>query len=131
VKAIATVPTFRYDLKMLKEGKCSSDSHLLPRGPNNPSGVIGIAFDKNGLAFMALTTPTWTHGKPRLHPPRKLGRDKTGCNGQAWGFGCGRVDHLAEFTDEPVCREFAVSHICQGLVSHNSPQKMIWSVVRA
>ena len=38
VKAIATLPNFRYDLKMLEEGKRSSHSHLLPPGPTIPRG---------------------------------------------------------------------------------------------
>src|SRR4029077_889941 len=28
-----------------------------------------------------------------MHPSRKLGRGKTGCNGEAWGSGRGRVDN--------------------------------------
>ena len=38
VKAIATLPNFRYDLRMLEEGKRSSHSHLLPPGPTIPRG---------------------------------------------------------------------------------------------
>ena len=38
VKGIAKLPNFRYDLKMLKEGKRSSNSHLLPPGQTIPRG---------------------------------------------------------------------------------------------
>ena len=57
IKAIAKLPNFRYDLRMLEEGKRSSDSHLLPPGPNNPVGVIWIALDKEGVGIHGTDEP--------------------------------------------------------------------------
>jgi lipoprotein-anchoring transpeptidase ErfK/SrfK len=71
VKEIAKLPNFRYDLKMLKEGKRSSNSHLLPPGPNNPAGVIWIALDKEGIGIHGTDEPdsigrSTSHGCIRL-----------------------------------------------------------------
>ncbi|HEY5814088.1 MAG TPA: L,D-transpeptidase family protein, partial [Terrimicrobiaceae bacterium] len=57
VKAIALLPTFRHDQKMLKEGERSSTFHMLPPGPNNPVGVIWIALDKDGIGIHGTNDP--------------------------------------------------------------------------
>jgi len=57
VQAIAKLPNFRYDLKMLKEGERSSNFHLLPPGPNNPVGVIWIALNKKGIGIHGTEDP--------------------------------------------------------------------------
>lgn len=57
VKAIAKMPTFRYDPLMLKKGERSSDAHLLPPGPNNPVGVMWIALNKKGIGIHGTEDP--------------------------------------------------------------------------
>ena len=71
VKSITKLPNFRYDLKMLEEGKRSSNSHVLPPGPNNPVGVIWIALDKEGVGIHGTDEPdsigrSASHGCIRL-----------------------------------------------------------------
>jgi len=57
VQAIAKLPNFRYDLKMLNHGERSSNFHLLPPGPNNPVGVIWIALNKKGIGIHGTEDP--------------------------------------------------------------------------
>ena len=57
VKAIAKMPTFRYDPLMLKKGERSSNAHLLPPGPNNPVGVMWIALNKKGIGIHGTSDP--------------------------------------------------------------------------
>ena len=57
VKAIAKLPNFRYDLKMLNEGERSSSFYMLPPGPNNPAGVIWIALNKKGIGIHGTSDP--------------------------------------------------------------------------
>jgi lipoprotein-anchoring transpeptidase ErfK/SrfK len=57
VKAVAKMPNFRWDLKMLKEGERSSHFHLLPPGPNNPVGVLWIALNKKGIGIHGTDDP--------------------------------------------------------------------------
>ena len=71
VKAVVKLPTFRYDLKMLKEGERSSTFHMLPPGPNNPVGVIWVALDKEGIGIHGTSDPdligrSASHGCIRL-----------------------------------------------------------------
>ena len=71
VKAIAKLPTFRYDPKMLKEGERSSNFHLLPPGPNNPVGILWIALNKKGIGIHGTNDPdsigrSASHGCIRL-----------------------------------------------------------------
>jgi lipoprotein-anchoring transpeptidase ErfK/SrfK len=71
VKAVVKLPSFRYDLKMLKEGERSSTFHMLPPGPNNPVGVIWVALDKEGIGIHGTSDPdligrTASHGCIRL-----------------------------------------------------------------
>lgn len=57
VRAVAKMPNFRYDLKMLHKGERSSHFHLLPPGPNNPVGVIWIALNKKGIGIHGTNDP--------------------------------------------------------------------------
>jgi lipoprotein-anchoring transpeptidase ErfK/SrfK len=57
VKAIAKLPSFRYDLKMLSEGERGSSFHMLPPGPNNLAGVIWIALNKKGFGIHGASDP--------------------------------------------------------------------------
>jgi len=66
VKAIAKLPNFRYDPKMLKEGKRSSNAHLIPPGPNNPVGVVWIALNKPGIGIHGTDDPD-TIGRSASH----------------------------------------------------------------
>jgi lipoprotein-anchoring transpeptidase ErfK/SrfK len=71
VKAIAKLPTFRWDLKMLQKGERSSHFHLLPPGPNNPVGVVWIALNKKGIGIHGTDDPesigrSASHGCIRL-----------------------------------------------------------------
>jgi ClpP class serine protease len=53
-----------------------------------------------------------------MHPSRKLGRGKTGCNGEAWGSGRGRVDNghrdFAPFAAGRVCEPIAARWVFFG-----------------
>ena len=71
VQAIAKLPNFRYDPKMLKQGERSSNFHMLPPGPNNPVGVIWIALNKKGIGIHGTNDPdsigrSASHGCIRL-----------------------------------------------------------------
>ena len=57
MKAIAKLPSFRYDLKMLSEGERGSSFHMLPPGPNNLAGVIWIALNKKGIGIHGASEP--------------------------------------------------------------------------
>ena len=71
VAAIAKMPNFRYDPKMLKEGERSTNFHMLPPGPNNPVGVMWIALNKMGIGMHGTNEPdsigrSASHGCIRL-----------------------------------------------------------------
>ena len=71
VRSVAKLPTFRYDLKMLKQGERSANFHLLPPGPNNPVGVMWIALNKKGIGIHGTNDPdsigrSASHGCIRL-----------------------------------------------------------------
>jgi len=71
VQAIAKLPTFRYDPKMLQHGERGSDFHMLPPGPNNPVGVMWIALNKKGIGIHGTNDPdsigrSASHGCIRL-----------------------------------------------------------------
>ncbi|HEX8311350.1 MAG TPA: YhjD/YihY/BrkB family envelope integrity protein [Chthoniobacteraceae bacterium] len=66
IQGVATLPDFRYDKKMLKEGERSSDFHLLPPGPNNPVGVVWIALNKKGIGLHGTDSPD-TIGRSASH----------------------------------------------------------------
>jgi lipoprotein-anchoring transpeptidase ErfK/SrfK len=57
VRSVAKLPTFRYDLKMLKQGERSANAHLLPPGPNNPVGIMWIALNKKGIGIHGTNDP--------------------------------------------------------------------------
>lgn len=52
-----TLPSFRWDDRMLKEGERSSQSHLLPPGPNNPVGVFWAGLNKPGIGLHGTRSP--------------------------------------------------------------------------
>jgi len=63
-----TTPYFRWDDKMLKEGKRSDESWNLPPGPNNPVGIFWAGISKSGIGL---------HG---TRDPRSIGRSQSaGC----------------------------------------------------
>ena len=71
VRAIAKLPNFRYDKKMLNEGERSSDFKMLPPGPNNPVGIMWIALNKKGIGLHGTNDPdsigrSASHGCIRL-----------------------------------------------------------------
>ena len=71
VQAVAKLPNFRYDPKMLKHGQRSSNFHLLPPGPNNPVGIMWIALNKKGIGIHGTNDPdsigrSASHGCIRL-----------------------------------------------------------------
>jgi lipoprotein-anchoring transpeptidase ErfK/SrfK len=71
VKGVATMPTFRHDEKMLKEGERSDDFHMLAPGPNNPVGAVWIALNKKGIGLHGTDDPdsigrSVSHGCVRL-----------------------------------------------------------------
>jgi len=71
IAAIAKMPNFRYDPKMLKEGERSANFHMLPPGPNNPVGVVWIALNKKGIGMHGTNDPdsigrSASHGCIRL-----------------------------------------------------------------
>lgn len=71
VNGVATLPTFRYDERMLKYGEHSEDFHRLPPGPNSPAGVAWIALNKKGIGIHGTEDPDTvgravSHGCVRL-----------------------------------------------------------------
>lgn len=66
VTKISTMPNFRYDKSMLKEGVRSDDFHMLPPGPNNPVGVIWIQLNKKGIGIHGTNDPG-TIGRASSH----------------------------------------------------------------
>jgi len=57
VRAIAKLPTFRYDKEMLQHGQRSGNFYLLPPGPRNPVGVMWIALNKKGIGIHGTNDP--------------------------------------------------------------------------
>ena len=66
VKGVARLPDFRYDEKLLKEGKRGEDSVLIPPGPNNPVGVVWIALNRDGIGIHGTDEPD-TIGRSASH----------------------------------------------------------------
>lgn len=61
-------PTWRYDKKLLNEGKRSKEYLNIPGGPNNPVGVLWAGLSKSGIGI---------HG---TNSPRTIGRaNSSGC----------------------------------------------------
>jgi len=50
-------PTWRYDPKLLKEGKRGKTSLQIPYGPNNPVGVIWNGLSKSGIGIHGTSSP--------------------------------------------------------------------------
>ncbi len=50
-------PTWRYDPKLLKEGKRGKDALQIPHGPNNPVGVIWNGLSKSGIGIHGTSSP--------------------------------------------------------------------------
>lgn len=66
VKAVATMPDFRYDKKLLDEGERGDDFVILPPGPNNPVGAVWIALNKDGIGIHGTDQPD-TIGRSASH----------------------------------------------------------------
>ena len=61
-------PTWRYDKKLLEEGKRGKEALNIPGGPNNPVGVLWAGLSKSGIGI---------HG---TDSPRTIGRTRSsGC----------------------------------------------------
>ena len=50
-------PTWRYDPKLLKEGKRGKEYLQIPSGPNNPVGVIWNGLSKSGIGIHGTSSP--------------------------------------------------------------------------
>jgi lipoprotein-anchoring transpeptidase ErfK/SrfK len=57
-------PTWRYDKKMLKEGKRGKEALNIPGGPNNPVGVVWAGLSKSGIGIHGTDSPR-TIGRAR------------------------------------------------------------------
>ncbi|NNE93140.1 MAG: L,D-transpeptidase [Verrucomicrobiales bacterium] len=57
VDTVAFMPTFRYDEKMLEEGKRSENAHIFPPGPNNPVGIVWIGINSEGIGIHGTSNP--------------------------------------------------------------------------
>ncbi|MGQ3889185.1 L,D-transpeptidase [Legionella sp. CNM-1927-20] len=66
IKSIRYLPWFRYDKKMLKEGKRSANYYNLPPGPNSPVGVVWIGLNKKGIGIHGTNEPE-TIGRSTSH----------------------------------------------------------------
>jgi lipoprotein-anchoring transpeptidase ErfK/SrfK len=66
VKVIASLPDFRWDEKMLKEGERSDNAITLPPGPRNPVGVYWMGLNKDGIGVHGTDSP-WTIGRSASH----------------------------------------------------------------
>jgi len=66
VSAVAWMPTFRYDEKMLKEGERSDEGHIFPPGPNSPVGIVWMALNRDGIGIHGTKDPD-TIGRSASH----------------------------------------------------------------
>lgn len=57
IQTMLTMPTFRWDERMLKEGQRSDSYHLLPPGPNNPVGILWAGINKPGIGLHGTNSP--------------------------------------------------------------------------
>lgn len=57
-------PTWRYDKKLLKEGKRGKEALNIPGGPNNPVGVVWAGLSKSGIGIHGTDSPR-TIGRAR------------------------------------------------------------------
>ena len=71
IQKITYLPWFRYDKKMLNEGKHSKHYYNIPPGPNSPVGVVWVGLNKRGIGIHGTDTPqtigrSVSHGCIRL-----------------------------------------------------------------
>nr|WP_255411112.1 L,D-transpeptidase [Legionella sp. km772] len=66
IQKITYLPEFRYDKKMLTEGKKGKHYYNLPSGPNSPVGVVWIGLNKSGIGIHGTDTPQ-TIGRSTSH----------------------------------------------------------------
>lgn len=66
MESIVTLPFFRWDERMLKEGKRGDDAIKLPPGPRNPVGVMWMGLNKEGIGIHGTDTPA-TIGRSVSH----------------------------------------------------------------
>ncbi len=66
IKNINYMPWFRYDKKMLNEGKRSNKFYNIPPGPNNAVGVVWMSLNKRGIGIHGTDSPE-TIGRATSH----------------------------------------------------------------
>lgn len=66
VESIVTLPFFRRDEQLLKEGTRGEEALTLPPGPRNPVGVVWMALNKDGIGIHGTDNP-WTIGRSVSH----------------------------------------------------------------
>jgi len=66
IKSITYLPWFRYDKKMLKEGKRSANYYNIPPGPNSPVGIVWMNLNKRGIGIHGSDEPD-TIGRSASH----------------------------------------------------------------
>lgn len=57
ILGIVTLPSFRWDDSLLKEGVRSDVAHLLPPGPNSPVGVLWAGINRPGIGIHGTNSP--------------------------------------------------------------------------
>ena len=66
IVGIAEMPTFRWDKSVLMTGVRSDNFYELPKGPNNPVGVMWIGLNKPGIGIHGTNNPQ-TIGRAASH----------------------------------------------------------------
>lgn len=66
IKKITYLPTFRYDKKLLNEGKPGKKYYDLPPGPNSPVGIVWMGLNKPGVGIHGTNAPA-TIGRSVSH----------------------------------------------------------------
>lgn len=57
VVTMVTTPEFRWDKKMLEEGKRGEEFYQLPPGPNSPVGILWAGLSKSGIGLHGTSNP--------------------------------------------------------------------------
>ena len=57
VLGIYTLPVFRWDDTLLKEGVRSENAYILPPGPNSPVGVVWAGLNRDGIGIHGTNSP--------------------------------------------------------------------------